>query len=37
MKIRNSIKKFCNKCIILKRKKKIFVICYYKKHKQKQL
>ncbi|MFI4883826.1 MAG: 50S ribosomal protein L36 [Candidatus Carsonella ruddii] len=37
MKIKNSVKKICNKCIILKRCKKIFVICYYKKHKQKQL
>ncbi|MGK2916113.1 MAG: 50S ribosomal protein L36 [Candidatus Carsonella ruddii] len=37
MKIKNSVKKICNKCIILKRHKKIFVICYYKKHKQKQL
>ncbi|MFI4878789.1 MAG: 50S ribosomal protein L36 [Candidatus Carsonella ruddii] len=37
MKIKNSVKKICNKCIILKRKKKKFVICYYKKHKQRQL
>ncbi|MFI4847101.1 MAG: 50S ribosomal protein L36 [Candidatus Carsonella ruddii] len=37
MKIKNSVKKICNKCIILKRYKKIFIICYYKKHKQRQL
>ncbi|WP_433927942.1 50S ribosomal protein L36 [Candidatus Carsonella ruddii] len=37
MKVKNSIKKICNKCMIIKRKKKIFVICYFKKHKQRQL
>ncbi|XZR52961.1 MAG: 50S ribosomal protein L36 [Candidatus Carsonella ruddii] len=37
MKIRSSIKKICNKCLIVKRNKKIFVICFFKKHKQKQL
>ncbi|UNB92033.1 50S ribosomal protein L36 [Candidatus Carsonella ruddii] len=37
MKIRNSIKKICNKCIVIKRKNKLFIICYFKKHKQKQL
>ncbi|AFP84006.1 50S ribosomal protein L36 [Candidatus Carsonella ruddii] len=37
MKIKSSIKKICNKCIIIKRKRKVFVFCYYKKHKQKQL
>ncbi|WMC19227.1 MAG: 50S ribosomal protein L36 [Candidatus Carsonella ruddii] len=37
MKIKSSIKKICSKCLIVKRNKKIFVICFYKKHKQKQL
>ncbi|MBY0585363.1 50S ribosomal protein L36 [Candidatus Carsonella ruddii] len=37
MKVKNSIKKICNKCMLIKRKKKIFVICYFKKHKQRQL
>ncbi|ATX33387.1 50S ribosomal protein L36 [Candidatus Carsonella ruddii] len=37
MKVKNSIKKICSKCIIIKRKKIFFVICYFKKHKQRQL
>ncbi|AFP83812.1 ribosomal protein L36 [Candidatus Carsonella ruddii CS isolate Thao2000] len=37
MKIKNSIKKICKKCIIKKRKKHLFVLCIIKKHKQKQL
>ncbi|BCG49378.1 50S ribosomal protein L36 [Candidatus Carsonella ruddii] len=37
MKIKNSIKKICNRCIVVKRQKKIFIICFFKKHKQRQL
>nr|QJH88412.1 ribosomal protein L36 [Pterocladiophila hemisphaerica] len=36
MKIRASIKKICNKCIIIRRQKSLVVICSNKKHKQKQ-
>ncbi|UOQ33165.1 50S ribosomal protein L36 [Candidatus Vidania fulgoroideae] len=36
MKVRSSVKKICKFCKIIKRKKKIFVICKSKKHKQRQ-
>jgi large subunit ribosomal protein L36 len=36
MKVRSSIKKICNNCIIIKRKGILRVICINLKHKQKQ-
>ncbi|MBL7069544.1 MAG: 50S ribosomal protein L36 [Candidatus Omnitrophica bacterium] len=36
MKVRSSIKKICSKCIIVKRKGKLYVICQDPKHKQRQ-
>ncbi|MEI7477743.1 MAG: 50S ribosomal protein L36 [bacterium] len=36
MKVRSSIKKICNKCKIIRRHGKIFVICENVKHKQRQ-
>jgi large subunit ribosomal protein L36 len=36
MKVRASIKKFCEKCKIVKRKGKIYVTCENLKHKQRQ-
>ncbi|HAT74374.1 MAG: 50S ribosomal protein L36 [Candidatus Moraniibacteriota bacterium] len=36
MKVRASVKKICDKCKIVKRNKKIFVICSNPKHKQRQ-
>ena len=36
MKVRASVKKICDKCKIVKRKGKIFVVCVTPKHKQRQ-
>ncbi|MFH0852501.1 MAG: 50S ribosomal protein L36 [bacterium] len=36
MKVRASVKKICAKCKIVRRKRKIYVICVNKKHKQRQ-
>jgi len=36
MKIRASVKKICEKCRIIRRNRKIMVICENPKHKQKQ-
>lgn len=36
MKIRASVKKICNKCQIIKRKRRVTVICENPKHKQRQ-
>ncbi len=36
MKVRSSIKKICNNCKIIKRKKTLRTICNIKKHKQRQ-
>nr|QEM01916.1 50S ribosomal protein L36 [Nephromyces sp. ex Molgula occidentalis] len=36
MKIRTSLKIFCSKCKLIKRKKKYFIIWPIKKHKQHQ-
>lgn len=36
MKIRPSVKKMCEKCRIIKRNRKVMVICENPKHKQKQ-
>jgi large subunit ribosomal protein L36 len=36
MKVQASVRKICQKCQIVKRKGKIFVICENPKHKQRQ-
>ncbi|MDP2951171.1 MAG: 50S ribosomal protein L36 [bacterium] len=36
MKVRPSVKKMCKKCKIVRRKRKVFVICETPKHKQRQ-
>jgi large subunit ribosomal protein L36 len=36
MKVRASVKKMCDKCIIIRRKGTVMVICENKKHKQRQ-
>lgn len=36
MKVRSSVKKLCNKCKVVRRKGRIFVICDNPKHKQRQ-
>ncbi len=36
MKVRPSVKKICNNCVIIRRKRVLRVICINKKHKQRQ-
>ncbi|MCK5085532.1 MAG: 50S ribosomal protein L36 [Candidatus Omnitrophica bacterium] len=36
MKVRASIKKMCDNCKIVRRKRKLYVICSNPKHKQRQ-
>ncbi len=36
MKVRSSVKKICDKCHIIKRKKRVMIICEQPKHKQRQ-
>ena len=36
MKIRSSVKKICEKCRVIRRRRKILVICENQKHKQSQ-
>ncbi|MBU1122908.1 MAG: 50S ribosomal protein L36 [Candidatus Omnitrophota bacterium] len=36
MKVRSSVKKICDKCKLIKRKRVVRVICKNPKHKQKQ-
>nr|YP_009193369.1 ribosomal protein L36 [Nitzschia sp. IriIs04]BAT70294.1 ribosomal protein L36 [Nitzschia sp. IriIs04] len=36
MKVRSSVKKICKNCNVIKRKKKIMIICINLKHKQRQ-
>ncbi|PIP26547.1 MAG: 50S ribosomal protein L36 [Candidatus Moranbacteria bacterium CG_4_9_14_3_um_filter_40_7] len=36
MKVRSSVKKICDKCKLVKRKGKLFVVCSNPKHKQRQ-
>lgn len=36
MKVRASVKKICDKCKLVKRNGKLFVICSNPKHKQRQ-
>ncbi|HUT96023.1 MAG TPA: 50S ribosomal protein L36 [Candidatus Paceibacterota bacterium] len=36
MKVRTSVKRICNKCKIVRRKSRIYVICSNPKHKQRQ-
>jgi len=37
MKIRTSIRKMCNNCRLVRRKRKVFIICKNPKHKQRQI
>nr|QBC71845.1 ribosomal protein L36 [Drosera indica] len=36
MKIRSSVRKFCKKCRLIRRRGRILVICFNPKHKQGQ-
>lgn len=36
MKVRASVRKICDKCRLIRRKKKVMVICLNPKHKQRQ-
>nr|YP_009297682.1 ribosomal protein L36 [Hildenbrandia rivularis]AOM67226.1 ribosomal protein L36 [Hildenbrandia rivularis] len=36
MKVRSSVRKICDKCKIIRRQRKIMVICNNPKHKQRQ-
>lgn len=36
MKVRASVKKICDKCKLIKRKRKLYVVCENPKHKQRQ-
>ncbi|MBM93322.1 MAG: 50S ribosomal protein L36 [Legionellales bacterium] len=36
MKVRASVKAICDKCRLVKRKGRLFVLCTQKKHKQRQ-
>jgi large subunit ribosomal protein L36 len=36
MKVRSSVKKKCEKCLLVRRLGKVFVICGNSKHKQRQ-
>ncbi len=36
MKVRSSVKKICEKCQVLRRKGRLWVICRNPKHKQRQ-
>ncbi|MDA1334595.1 MAG: 50S ribosomal protein L36 [bacterium] len=36
MKVRASVKKICNHCKLVKRNRRLFVICKVAKHKQRQ-
>lgn len=36
MKVRASVKKICKKCKVIRRKRKIYVICETPRHKQRQ-
>lgn len=36
MKVRTSVKKICDNCRLIRRKRKVMVICLNPKHKQRQ-
>ncbi|MEK7181033.1 MAG: 50S ribosomal protein L36 [Patescibacteria group bacterium] len=36
MKVRSSVKKICKDCRVVKRQRRIFIICKNPKHKQRQ-
>lgn len=36
MKVRSSVKKFCDKCSVIRRRGTLIVICVNAKHKQRQ-
>ncbi|MEK7611830.1 MAG: 50S ribosomal protein L36 [Patescibacteria group bacterium] len=36
MKVRSSVKKICSQCKVVRRGKRVYVVCRTKKHKQRQ-
>ncbi|MFA6549148.1 MAG: 50S ribosomal protein L36 [Candidatus Margulisiibacteriota bacterium] len=36
MKVRASVKKICEKCKVVRRRGRVYIICEIKKHKQRQ-
>ncbi|MEK7630965.1 MAG: 50S ribosomal protein L36 [Patescibacteria group bacterium] len=36
MKVRASVKKICNNCKLVKRQRRLFIVCKTPKHKQRQ-
>ncbi|RUO86958.1 50S ribosomal protein L36 [Spiroplasma endosymbiont of Megaselia nigra] len=36
MKVRSSVKKICDKCRVIRRKRRVMIICSQPKHKQRQ-
>jgi len=36
MKVQPSVKKMCNKCRVIRRRKRVMIICTNPKHKQRQ-
>ncbi|MEK7649713.1 MAG: 50S ribosomal protein L36 [Patescibacteria group bacterium] len=36
MKVRASVKKICNNCKLVKRQRRLFIVCKNPKHKQRQ-
>ncbi|MBW2367154.1 MAG: 50S ribosomal protein L36 [Deltaproteobacteria bacterium] len=36
MKVRSSVKKMCNKCKVVRRKRIVRIVCENKRHKQRQ-
>lgn len=36
MKVRPSVRRICDKCRVIRRKRRVMVICENKKHKQRQ-
>ena len=36
MKVRASVKKICNNCKVVRRNRRVYILCKIKKHKQRQ-
>ncbi|RJQ29699.1 50S ribosomal protein L36 [Candidatus Parcubacteria bacterium] len=36
MKVRSSVKKMCNKCKVVRRRGRLYIVCSNPKHKQRQ-
>lgn len=36
MKVRSSVKKMCEKCKVVRRRGRVYIICEHPKHKQRQ-